>query len=207
MKAEVAAFGCARILGLFLGERREIGAALELVEEGLRLVLALDQDVARVHLFLPAHGLHRVIVGLVQGVVGERGLGFILQLVPHQELVAQERQPPLEVGIVGELLLVGSLRDHDDVGEVGDQVLALGLGRCRLHVGAHVFLGEREIALLDIHAVDASDDRVRPGRRRLGGGVFRASRGDRQDEQQGRKGGERDRTPARRCTGQRMGRS
>ena len=94
-------------------------------------------------------------------------LGFFLQLVSHQQLVAQERQPPLEVGIVGEVLLVGGLRDHDDIGEVGDQMLALGLGRRRLHIGAHVLFGEREIALLDVDAVDAGDDRVGCGGRRL----------------------------------------
>ena len=204
-EAEVAALGRARILGFLLGEGREIGAALELIEDGLRLVLVLDQDVARVHLLLAAHGLHGVIVGLVQGIVGESGLGLVLQLVPHQKLVAQERQPSLELGSVGELLLVGGLRDHDDVGKIGDQVLALGLRRGCLHIGAHVLLREREIALRDIHSVDARNDRVRPGRRRLGGGVFRASRGNRQDEQQSRKGGERDRTPARRRSRQQIG--
>ena len=119
---------------------------------------------ARAHLFLAARRFHRVVIGLLQGFVGERGLGFLLQPESHQQLVAQEREPPLEVGIVAELLLLGGLRDHDDVGEIGDQMLALGFGRRRLHLGAHILLGEREVALLDVDAVDAGDDRVGAGR-------------------------------------------
>src|SRR5260370_20342848 len=49
-----------------------------------------SQDVAGVHLFLAAHGLHRVLVDLAHGFVGERSLGFVLQAVTHQQLVAQE---------------------------------------------------------------------------------------------------------------------
>jgi hypothetical protein len=59
--------------------------------------------------------------------VGERSLGFLLQLVSHQQLVAQERQSALEVGSVGQVLLLGGLGDHDDIGEVGNQLFALGL--------------------------------------------------------------------------------
>ncbi len=47
-------------------------------------------------------------------------------------------------------------------------MLALGLGRRRLHIGAHVLFGEREIALLDVDAIDAGDDRIGCGGRRLG---------------------------------------
>ena len=82
--AEIAALGGSGILGFFLGQLCEIGAALELFDNGLRFIFAFDQDVAGAHLFLPAHGFHRLIVGLFQGFVGERGFGFLLQLVSHQ---------------------------------------------------------------------------------------------------------------------------
>src|SRR5499427_7495665 len=49
--AEIAALGGTGILGLFLGQLGEIGAALELFENGLRFIFAFDQDVARAHLF------------------------------------------------------------------------------------------------------------------------------------------------------------
>ena len=46
-------------------------------------------------------------------------------------------------------------------------MLPLGLGRRRLHIGAHILFGEREIALLDVDAVDAGDDRIGCGGWRL----------------------------------------
>src|SRR5262245_1360063 len=74
--AKIAAFGGAGILGLFLGDGGEIGTALDLVEQRLGLVLAVDEDVARAHLLLPADGFHRVVVGLLQGLVVDGGLGL-----------------------------------------------------------------------------------------------------------------------------------
>ena len=115
------------------------------------------------HLFLPSHRSHRFIVGLVQGLVSERSLGFPLQLVSHQQLVAQERQTPLEVRIVAEIFLVGSLRHHDYVGEIRNQIFVLGFRRRRLHVGAHVLFGQRQIALCDVDTIDTRDDRVGRG--------------------------------------------
>src|ERR1700733_14499062 len=48
--AEIAAFGRARIFGLLLRQRGEVGTSLELGEDRFGFLLGRDQDMARVHL-------------------------------------------------------------------------------------------------------------------------------------------------------------
>ena len=122
---------------------------------------------------------------------------------PISSLLRRNASRRLKSATVAEVLLLGRLGDQDDVGEIGDQLLALGLRRHPLHVGAHVLLGEREVALPDIDAVDAGDHRVGPDAAGvlLDADVLRAAGHGRQDEQQRRDGGERDRAPARRGAG------
>ena len=66
----------------------------------------------------------------------------------------------LDVGTVGKLLLLGGLRQDDDVDEIVDEVVALLFRRHVRHVAADFFLGERDIALADIDAVGAGDHRI-----------------------------------------------
>ena len=90
-EAEVAAVGGARILGLLLGELGEIGALVELGLHRLGLVLGLDQDVAGAHFLLAGDLLGGLLIDLLHGVVGGRGLAFAGQQAVHQQAVAGER--------------------------------------------------------------------------------------------------------------------
>ena len=74
-----------------------------------------------------------------------------------------EGEPALHVRPVTQLLLLGGLRQHDHVDQIVDQVIALLLRRYRRHIAADLLLGEGEVALADIDAVDAGDDRILVG--------------------------------------------
>ena len=138
----------------------QISAGLEQVDNRLGLVFAFDQNMPRVHLILAAHRFYRIIVGLVHGFIGNCGLHLLLQLVTHQQLVAQEGQATLEFGIVRQLFLIGGLGDKDDVCQIRDQVVSFGLGRGRLQLGTEVFFREREITLLDLGPIHPGHDPI-----------------------------------------------
>ena len=75
----------------------------------------------------------------------------------------------LELRRVGHLLVFGRLRHQDHVGDELHQVVLLGVRRHRRQL-AGLFLGDREVALVDFDAVDLGDQRVlvlrrEPGRR------------------------------------------
>ena len=164
-KAEVAAVGPTGILRFLLGKRGEVGAALELLEDGLGLLLGLDQDVARAHLLLGGHRLDRLVIDLAHLLVGRGILGPLGQHQPHQDLVADEGLPLLEGGVIAQIVLLGRLRDEDDVGDIGDDLLALDLGRRLMGFVAEIILGHHEVALPDVDPVHAGDDGiVRVGR-------------------------------------------
>ena len=100
--------------------------------------------------------------------VGDGGFAGLLQQRFHQHPVAVEGEPALDVGAVADLLLLGRLRQHDDVGEVGDQVIALLVRPHLRHVAADLLLGEGDIALVNVDAVGAGYHRtgiLRPQRR------------------------------------------
>ena len=112
------------------------------------------------HLLLGRHLLDRLVIDLVHRVVGQGGLAGILQQRLHQHLVALEVDAVLDVVAIADLLLVGGLRQDDDVGEISDEVFAFLIGRHLRHAGADLILGEREVALADIDAIDAGDERI-----------------------------------------------
>ena len=95
------------------------------------------------HFLLVRHLLDGVVIDLVHRVVGQGGLAGVLQQGLHQHLVALELDAVLDVVPVGELLLLGGLRQHDDVGEIGDEIFALLVGPHLRHVGADLVLGQR----------------------------------------------------------------
>ena len=109
-----------------------------------------DQDVAGAHLLGRAHRLDLLVVDLLQRLVGDHLAGMLRQERAHQELVAQEGEPLLELVAVLDVARLGRLGHQDDVGEVGDQVLAPHIGRHVLQLGAEVVLGHGEIALVDV---------------------------------------------------------
>ena len=124
--------------------------------------VGLDQDVARAHLLLGGHRLDGLVVDLVHRLVGDAALPGLQQQSISSLLRVKARRRLNSVS--RELLAFGRLGDQDDVGEIGDQVLALGLGRIAEGL-AEVLLGQREIALRDLDAVDLGDHRIvgRPG--------------------------------------------
>ena len=176
--AEIAAIGRARVFGFFLGERGEVRALLQLGFDLVRFCFGRHQDMTRVHLFLGRHLLDRLVIDLVHRVVGQGGLAGILQQRFHQHLVALEVEMVLDVVTIADLLLVGGLRQDDDVGEISDEVFAFLIGRHLRHAGADLILGQREIALADIDAVDAGDERI--GILRLDDGWCDEERGERE---------------------------
>ena len=133
---------------------------------------------ARAHLFLGRHLLDGIVIDLVHRIVGHCGLAGAVQQRFHQHLVALERDPMLDLVAVTELLLVGGLRQNDDVGQVGDQVFAFLIGRHLRHAGADFVFGERKIALADIDAVGAGHHRI---------GLLRAHDSARRGEDDGKR--------------------
>jgi hypothetical protein len=107
---------------------------------------------------------------------------------------------PLEIGIVLEAFFLGGLREQDHVGQVAHQVVALGVGAALGKVLPDVLLGQRQIALVDLDAVDRGDDRVRGclGEGGKSGGDDNRRRGGRDQRAAphgGRKGRKRELTP------------
>ncbi len=166
-EAEVAAVGCAGVLGLLLGEFGEIGALLEFVLDRLGLILGLDQDVAGVDFLLARDLLGGILIDLLHGLVGGRSLAFARQQAVHQEPVARERQPLLEIVVVLDLLVLGGLGDDLHVDQERQDVVLLGRG---IHLGearTEFLLGEGHVALADLRAVNLGEHRigvVSPGR-------------------------------------------
>ena len=121
---------------------------------------------ARVHLFLVLHLLDGFVIDFVLGLVRQRGFAGVLQQRFHQQPIVVEGEPVLDLGPLVQLLLLRRLRQHDHVDEIVDEVVALLFGRDGRHVAADLLLGEGDVALADIDAVDAGDDGVvilRPG--------------------------------------------
>ena len=112
-------------------------------------------------LFLGWHLLDSFVIDLVHGVVGQGRFADILQQRFHQHLIVLEGEMPLDVIAIANLLLVGRLRQNNDIREISDEVFALLLGRHLLrHAGADLILGQREVALMDLDAIDAGKDRI-----------------------------------------------
>ena len=86
---------------------------------------------------------------------------------------------------------LGRLGRQDHVGEIGHQVVALGVAgqRLELLVLADVLLGHRQIALVDFDAVDLGDHRIALRPRRAGR-QHREQRGGDQAERARAQGGE-----------------
>ncbi len=91
----------------------------------------------------------------------------------HQELVARDIELALEVGAVADLLGFRGLGDDQHVGDISDQVIALGVRRHRRKVLPDVFFRGVEVALADLGAVHFGDDGIVL---RKGGGYARDER-------------------------------
>jgi hypothetical protein len=139
------------------------------------------------------------LVDLLHGVVGGRGLAFGRQQAVHQQPVARESQPLLEILVVLDLLVLGGLGDDLHVDQERQHVVLLGR---RVHLGeagSKFLFREGDVALADFGAVDLGQHRVgvlRPHREsseqnqrettgRGGGGEAKAQAGFRFRERRG----------------------
>ena len=152
----------------------------------LGLVFGRHQNVAGVNFLFGRHLLDGVVIDFVHRVVGLRSLPGVLQQRLHQHFVALEFDAVPDVVAVGKLLLFGGLRQHHDVGEIGDEVLALLIRRQLRHVAADFFRGHGKVALADIDAIGAGDHRI-------GIVILRLILGERNACRQGEQGGKRQR--------------
>ena len=125
-EAEIAAIGGAGVLGLLLGELREIGTLLKLGLDRLGLVLGLDQDMAGVHFQLPGDLLGGLLIDLLHGLFGGRGLAFGCEQAVHQQAVAGKGQPLLEILVILDLLVLGGLGDDLHVDQERQHVVLFG---------------------------------------------------------------------------------
>ena len=96
----------------------------------------------------------------MHGVVGQGRFAGVLQQRFHQHLVVLESEVALDVVAIADLLLVGGLRQYDDVRQISDEVFAFLIGRHLRHAGADFILGQCEVALMDLDTIDAGDERV-----------------------------------------------
>ena len=136
--AEEAALGLvARVFGEFLRELAEVGALIDALNEVLRLVFRLHENVANL--------VFRVAVGLLVGVIGllEVGFGNRVLLGPilcertDEDLVARFFNRVLHVGLIGDLGLLGFLEKNGLLNEkVLDLAFKLSAGRLALSNGA-----------------------------------------------------------------------
>ena len=155
--AEIAALG-ARILRDFLGDLGKILAGLQALENGLRVLFLLDEDVAGAHFLLRLLVRLGFFVGFLDGFVGRGRLGDAAEFGLHQHLLAQEFEALLEFGAVAQL--VGGGLPGDQLGvdqivhEIGVAGLALNLGR---QAGRDLVERHRHVFVGDFDAVDLGE--------------------------------------------------
>src|SRR5260370_42713185 len=145
--AAIAAVGRAGILGFLLGEFGEIGALLELFRDRLGVVFGLDQDMPGVDFLFAGDLLGGVLIDLLHGLVGGRGLAFGRQQAVHQEPVARERQPLFEILVIFDLLVLGGLGDDLHVDQERQHVVLLGRGLHLGEAGPEFLFCQRDVAL------------------------------------------------------------
>lgn len=160
--AEIAAIGLGGgIDRLLLGERREVGAALELLDQRVGRSLVRDQDMHGMHLLRRKArlGLH-LVVGLLQLL----GRGALVDRLLHQavaqDIVLGARDLGLHLGIVADLLLLGLGEQELAVDHPVQQRIVEHLKRHLAVLVGQGLLGGHEVALLDLRAVDDGDDGI-----------------------------------------------
>ena len=164
--AEVAAVRGARVLGFLLRKLGEVRALLQLGDDRLRLILGLDQNVTGVNFLLAGDLLRGFLIDLLQGLVGQGGLALVIEQGVHQETVAAEGEAALEIGAVGDFLVLSGLGDDFQVDQEPDDTVLAG-GRVELREArAKVLFRGGDVALPDLGPVNLGDDLVVVGAQR-----------------------------------------
>src|SRR5258707_4520131 len=91
-----------------------------------------------------------LLIDLLHGLVGGRGLALGRQQAVHQEPVARERQPLFEILVIFDLFVLGGLGDDLHVDQERQDVVLLGRGVHLREAGSEFLLGERDVALADL---------------------------------------------------------
>ena len=153
------------------------------------------------HLFLLRHRLDGFVVDLAHFLFAGGVLGALGQHHAHQDLVADEGLALLEHGLVAQLVFLGRLRDQNNIGDIGDELLALDFRRRLMRLVAQIVLGDGDVAVPDFDAVDPRDDRiVRIGRASgtgSGRGTILRTAGDGRQDEKSERGQRHIRLPAR----------
>ena len=101
-----------------------------------------------------------VVIDLLHGFIGGRGLAFDRQQIVHQEPVAGEGEAGLEVVAILDFLGFGSLGDDLHVDQERQYVFFLGRGVHLGEAGPEFFLGQRDVALANFSAVHLGEHGV-----------------------------------------------
>ena len=178
-EAEIAAIGGAGVLGLLLRQFGEVAALLQLFGDRLGLVLGLDQDVAGVNFHFTGDLLGGLLIDLLHGLIGGRGLALGGEQAVHQQAAARERQTLLEVFGILDLLVLGGLGDDFQVDQEGQHIVLLGRRVHLREAGAEFLFCERDVALADLNTVNLGENGVVLGTNRQAGGQNRSQTGRR----------------------------
>src|SRR5262249_9455045 len=159
--AKIAPIGGRRILGLLLGELREVGALLQICQNCLSLVFGLDQNMTSPYLLLIPHLLDGVVVDLAHGLVADITLRNLAQQQPCQQLGTHGSEAALEVVAAAQSLFLSGATEQDHVDQMGNQIIASRFGSGVLRqTRADLLLSERKVALVDLYAIDFGDNRI-----------------------------------------------
>ena len=167
--------GRARILGAGLGQVFELGAELDLGDQGLGLVFLLHQDVAGAVFIAAVGGLELLVLGLCLGVGDRVLLGVVGEQLADQQALACQLHLGLVVGGRGDAATLGFL--HEDLAQ-DDLVLDLRLQLRRARLAGLGDLAHQQIDAGLGHGLAVD-----------GGEVLRTGRQRHKHSGQGRDGG------------------
>ena len=175
--AEVAAVGfSAGVGGVFVGQLLEIGAVVELLDDGFRLFLRFHENVTGMNLVDGGPGGDFLVVARAHFLVGDLADDVLLDHLAMQRPLLQEGRAALEVGILVEPVLHRLVGEHLDF-DRGRKCRGAALVRRKLReLLGKLALGKHQVGLGDRLAVDRGDHGLgidRGGRRRSVGGLGR----------------------------------
>src|SRR4051812_29517285 len=149
----------AGVLGVLLREVGEAAAFLKLADQVLRLVLVVDQDVARAVLLVAALALGALVLLLDVGIAHRVLLHVVAQVRAHQDFLARDGKLRLHLRVLGHPLFLRLLADDLAVHQLIAHHQA-GLGIVRRAAVSLLLHHEFEVRLRHDHAVHLGDRRL-----------------------------------------------
>ena len=158
--SEIAALRPARAGGLFPGQLDEVLARIQLGHHRLGLFLAVDEDMAGLHLLLRRRRRDFPVIALANRLFGQAVDDPGLEKLVVQRPVPEERDAPLKGLILAKPRVLGLLRHQLDVEQRrqrrGGPLLGGKARELRIEVG----FGEGEFRLINRLAADGRDHLV-----------------------------------------------